>query len=742
MGRRKKRKLPGVSSVVPTTNKNTLLNILGLLVFLAGCIALISFFVFVIDEDEGRLLFLINQILVQFFGWTSIFVPFILIFLAGHFFNGDKFQIVKPNVTVGMAFMFLSLTGFTASGQVGEQMHAVLVFDFSHIGASIIYTISFIIGLILFFDASISHFLHATIEKIKGVFASTHQATQSGVATMADSAKEKQKEEEEKKEEKKRFDFISDEKAQKPKIAPPPSAPPADPAPQPAPITAAAAKEISIKPVSSANSSTWVYPPHTILRDIDQGDADRGDVNKNADIIEQTLESFGIRARVRELNKGPTVTQYALEITMGTKLSKITSLGNDLALALAAPTGAVRIEAPIPGRSLVGVEIPNIRSQMVTMKQLIDSEVFQNNPDPLLVPLGLDVSGRPAVYSIAKMPHVLIAGTTGSGKSVMLNAWLSTFLFRTRPDELRMIMVDPKRVELAMYNGIPHLLTEPIVEPQKIIAALQWTVSEMENRNKEFAQAGVRNLDGYNKLEHVQKKPYILFVIDELADLMMVASKEAEDYITRIAQMARATGIHLILATQRPSVDVITGLMKANIPTRLAFNVSSMVDSRVIIDGPGAEKLLGKGDMLFLPPDMAKPSRMQGAFVDDAEVSGVVNFLKSQVPEVQYTDEITAASASTSIGSTTGASPGAIGGGGTGEPTDDLLSQAIELISQFDKASASLLQRRLKVGYARAARILDQLEAAGYVGPSEGSKPREVLQRSASTDGEQQTQEE
>ncbi len=732
MGRKRKRKLPGVGSVMPTAQSSTLLNILGLLVFCVGCIAFISFFVFVIDEQEGRILFLINQIMVQFFGWTSIFIPFLLVFISGHFFKGDKFHIVKPNVTVGFAFMFLALTGFTGAGQVGDQMNAVLVYDFSRVGAGIIYAISFLIGLILFFDASISHFLHDTIQKIKSIFSATTSAATAG----ADSLKEKESVEKDAKdtgeEPKKRFDFISDEQAAPTKK--PPAAAPAIAAPEPVPAVVTA-QDISIKPVTGANSSTWVYPPHTIMRDIEQGDADRGDVNKNADIIEQTLESFGIRARVRELNKGPTVTQYALEITMGTKLSKITSLGNDLALALAAPTGAVRIEAPIPGRSLVGVEIPNIRSQMVTLKQLIDSEVFQNNPDPLLVPLGLDVSGRPAVYSIAKMPHVLIAGTTGSGKSVMLNAWLATFLFRTRPDELRMIMVDPKRVELAMYNGIPHLLTEPIVEPQKIISALQWTVAEMENRNKEFAQAGVRNLDGYNKLEHVEKKPYIVFVIDELADLMMVASKEAEDYITRIAQMARATGIHLILATQRPSVDVITGLMKANIPTRLAFNVSSMVDSRVIIDGPGAEKLLGKGDMLFLPPDMAKPSRMQGAFVDDAEVSGVVNFLKSQVPEVQYTDEITTSSTGISM---SGGRPAAAGGGassGSGEPADDLLNQAIELISQFDKASASLLQRRLKVGYARAARILDQLEEAGYVGPSEGSKPREVLQRQAPAAG-------
>jgi S-DNA-T family DNA segregation ATPase FtsK/SpoIIIE len=342
--------------------------------------------------------------------------------------------------------------------------------------------------------------------------------------------------------------------------------------------------------------------------------------------------------------------------------------------------------------------------------------------DPLLVPLGLDVSGEASASSIAKMPHVLIAGTTGSGKSVALNAWISTILFRAKPDEVRMILVDPKRVEMTGYNGIPHLLTDVIVEPDKILSALKWTVGEMEARYKEFAKVGVRNIEGYNALETVEKKPFILFVIDELADLMMFAPGDAEDLITRIAQMARATGIHLILATQRPSVDVITGLMKANIPSRLAFSVSSMIDSRVILDAPGAEKLLGKGDMLYLPPDQAKPRRIQGPFVTEKEVNDLVKFLKSQVPEVHYTEEITE-----NVGPVvSGGLP--IGGGGS--DNDPLFNQAIDIISQFDKASASLLQRRLKVGYARAARMLDELEAAGYVGPAEGSKPREVIKRS------------
>ena len=377
---------------------------------------------------------------------------------------------------------------------------------------------------------------------------------------------------------------------------------------------------------------------------------------------------------------------------------------------------------------MVGIEIPNRKPEIVTLKRLLSSSIFTDNMDPLLVPLGLDVSGQPQAASISKMPHVLIAGSTGSGKSVILNSWISTFQFRTKPEDLRMILVDPKRVELTLYNGIPHLLTEVIVDADKIISALKWTVAEMMNRYKVFSKVGVRNLEGYNNLENIEKMPYILFVIDELADLMIFAPGEAEDLITRIAQMARATGIHLILATQRPSVDVITGLMKANIPTRLAFNVSSMIDSRVIIDMPGAEKLLGKGDMLYLPPDQAKPRRIQGPFVTEKEVNQLVKFLKTQVPEVHYTQEVL--EQDVYVG----------GRGGTmvsnGDEKDPLFDQIVDLISPLEFASASLLQRKFRVGFARAARILDQLEAAGFVGPAEGSKPRQVLKRQVASSDE------
>ncbi len=469
----------------------------------------------------------------------------------------------------------------------------------------------------------------------------------------------------------------------------------------------------------------WEYPPLSLLSDGPSEKVDRGDTRHNAGIIEKTLDSFGISAKVVEVNSGPAVTQYAIQIALGTKVSKITSLSSDLALALAAPTGQVRIEAPIPGRNLVGVEIPNRGLEFVTLKRMLQSDSLQKTKSKLTVALGLDVSGRPLAADIGKMPHVLVAGTTGSGKSVLINAWICSLLFRTTPAEVRLILVDPKRVELTGYNGIPHLMTPVIVEPDKILSALRWAMTEMENRYKQFAEVGVRNIDGFNELSGFQAMPYIVILIDELADLMAYAPVEVEDTICRLAQMARATGIHLVLSTQRPSVDVITGLIKANVPSRIAFNVSSMIDSRVILDMPGAEKLLGRGDMLYIPADQSKPSRIQGTYVSDREVGKVVEFLRTKNTPVEYTEEVTNQPL-------TGWKKGGLkltGGGADGK--DALFEEAIRLVCQHDKASASLLQRRLSVGYARAARILDQLEAAGIIGPGEGSKPRDVLIKNA-----------
>lgn len=671
----------------------------GLLLLAFGLILLTAHILplFSGSDENGRILLILHRWVNDMFGWTAFLLPFIFIAFAGCLFSSDRLKLVKLNAPVGMLFIFISLNVYFGAGTVGGWINTNLVMDFQKAGTYIIGTVLLVIGAVLFFDTSIDRIVPA----IQQVFQKLALARKYRLGGLGKGVTVKGDE---------------DLPIPVPTIKTTPQGDPKDRPAQPDGKTSR--KDMQIRPVTASNSSTWVYPPLTLLKDTPQAEADRGDMNANCQIIESTLESFGIKARVVDRSMGPTVTQYALAYQQGVKLTKITALAGDLALRLATKTGAVRIQAPIPGKSLIGVEIPNIKPQIVTLRTMLESPVF-DTADPLMVPLGLDVAGNPVAASIGSMPHALIAGTTGSGKSVMLNAWLATILFRTRPDEVRMILVDPKRVELSPYNGVPHLIHEVIVDPPKVLNSLKWTVNEMDNRYKKLEQAGTRNIESYNKLPDIERLPYIIYVIDELADLMMVASKEAEDYINRIAQKARAVGIHLVLATQRPSVDIITGLLKSNIPTRLAFNVSSSVDSRVIIDDIGAEKLLGKGDMMYKPPDASKPQRIQGAFVDESEIAAVVGFLKSQVPDVQYMDEITKA-VTLNVGA--GESP-------ENKEKDPLFQQAVDIVSSFDKASASLLQRRLKIGYARAARLLDELEAEGIVGPSVGSKPREVLIR-------------
>ncbi len=703
-------RLPFLKSKI---NKNTVFNIIGF--FILGS-ALISFLSFldIFSPDQGKVLFILREQFNDYFGFLKFFLLVLLLIFSTYFFSTKKLKIIKPNITLGALLIYISLLGIFQSGKFGRLIYNHLSYDFSVIGAIFILSVVFIIGLILVLDTSIDAFVIFLYEILKSIFLFFKNYLFQREKKVFLENEEKKKLFEKK--------FVDETKGETKRTAVPDLVKPE--------LFKAKDKlpslnnnNLIIRPLNQP-STAWVYPPINLLSDFDQQEADYGDVNYNAQKIEETLASFGIRAKVRDVNRGPAVTQYAISITMGTKLSKITALANDLALALAAPTGQVRIEAPIPGKSLVGIEIPNIRPKIVTLKEMLLSPIFANNNDPLLVPLGLDVSGKPVATSISKMPHALIAGATGAGKSVLLNSWITTFLFRTKPDEVNLILVDPKRVELTLYNDIPHLLCPVIVDAKKIISALQWTVKEMESRYEEFSQAKVRNIEGYNALLGVKKKPYIIFIIDELADLMVFAPGEAESLITRVAQMARATGIHLILATQRPSVDVITGLMKANIPCRITFNVSSMVDSRVIIDMPGAEKLLGRGDMLYLPPDRAKPIRIQGPYISEKDVNQVVKFLKLQSPEVHYTEEIT--NQEVIIG---GRRDTTILGTEGGEEKDPLFDKALEIIMQNDKASASLLQRRLSIGYARAARILDQLEAAGYVGPAEGSKPRDVIRR-------------
>jgi S-DNA-T family DNA segregation ATPase FtsK/SpoIIIE len=439
-----------------------------------------------------------------------------------------------------------------------------------------------------------------------------------------------------------------------------------------------------------------------------------GNIDTNKLKVQKTLQTFGIEVEMGEVNVGPTVTQYTLKPAEGVKLAQITTLQNDLSLALAAHP--IRIEAPIPGKSLVGIEVPNKASAIVSIREMIDTPAFKNRKTNLSIALGKDVAGTPWVTNLDPMPHLLIAGATGSGKSVCINTIIMSLLYSNSPDDLKFIFIDPKRVELTVYNDIPHLLTPVITDVDKTINALKWVVGEMERRFEILSSTGKRNIQAYHA-EVDDGMPYIVVVIDELADLMAVAARDVEGAIIRLAQMARAVGIHLIVATQRPSVDVITGLIKANITARIAFNVASIVDSRTILDMSGAEKLLGKGDMLFISSDLSKPKRVQGAFVSDREISRVVEALKGKA-EPEYRSEIVEKPVS-------GASFDDMEDGAD----DELLAEAKETILRAGKASASFLQRRLRVGYARAARLLDLLEEQGFIGPGEGAKPREILVR-------------
>ncbi|MGO3727762.1 MAG: DNA translocase FtsK [Enterococcus viikkiensis] len=464
----------------------------------------------------------------------------------------------------------------------------------------------------------------------------------------------------------------------------------------------------------------YQLPPSTLLDSIpatDQSDEYKK-IEQNIKVLEKTFNSFGVDAKVVKASLGPSVTKFEVQPAVGVKVSKIVNLTDDIALALAAKD--VRMEAPIPGKSLIGIEVPNGTISTVSFRDIIEAQ--PNHPDKILeVPLGRDISGMVQTADLTKMPHLLVAGSTGSGKSVSINGIITSILMRAKPNEVKLMMIDPKMVELNVYNGIPHLLTPVVTNPRKAAQALQKVVQEMEERYEKFAATGVRNISGFNELV-IQKNledgqnrpilPFIVVIVDELADLMMVASNEVEDAITRLAQMARAAGIHMILATQRPSVDVITGIIKANVPSRIAFAVSSGTDSRTIIDSNGAEKLLGRGDMLFLPMGENKPIRVQGAFISDHEVEQIVEFVSDQ-QEAHYEEKMMPTEETTSSPSET--------------PQDELYEEAKALVVEMQTASISLLQRRFRIGYNRAARIVDELEGHGVIGPSTGSKPREVL---------------
>jgi S-DNA-T family DNA segregation ATPase FtsK/SpoIIIE len=663
--------------------RETVFSISQIFFFLVAGLILISF------SRQGVVLLKFNDLLVTYFSWSSIFLPFI--FLAFAFLMTKiKFPLGQPNVIVGGLLLFTSVITLGRAGILGLSAWEGMAALVTKVGAVIILVGTSLVGLIVLFNTSIDAVFKIAKnwwETVRGFIFGTTQMKIGGQLKLSRNGR--------------------DLSVNTPKPI------------TPAPAVASSKEPLEQKLVSNVpgQEAIWKYPSLDLLGEPELGKAERGDIRGNAATIEKTLESFGIDAKVVEVNLGPAVTQYALEVALGTKLSRITGLERDLALALAAPTGTIRIEAPIPGRSLVGIELPNRAAEFVSLRKMLESEEMSSHKSKLAVSLGLDVSGKPIIADIARMPHILIAGQTGSGKSVCINAFLASLLFRASPSEVKLILVDPKRVELTGYNGIPHLLSPVIVDPDKVLSALRWILAEMDRRYKLFAEAGARNIDGYNEMSGFQALPYIVLFIDELADIMLFSPVEVEDAVTRIAQMSRATGIHMVLATQRPSVDVITGLIKANIPSRIAFAVASQVDSRVILDTQGAEKLLGKGDMLYLPPEQAKPIRIQGAFVNDKEIEALTSFIKNQGIPTQYTNEVI-----------TMAKAGTVTIAGISGQIDELFGEAVKIVCQYDKASSSLLQRRLSIGYARAARIMDQLEASGVVSPSEGgSKAREVL---------------
>ena len=475
----------------------------------------------------------------------------------------------------------------------------------------------------------------------------------------------------------------------------------------------------------SVEDEHYEYPPIELLSKGSKKSL-KGGAKALTDIatkLQKTLYSFGVQAKVENVSVGPAITRYELKPAEGVRVSKIANLADDIALNLAAET--IRIEAPIPGKQAVGIEVPNIDKETVHFRDVVESDDFQDNNSKLSVALGKDVAGNMAIADIAKMPHALIAGATGSGKSVCINTIIASIIYKAKPSEVKLVMVDPKVVELSVYNGIPHLLIPVVTDPKKAAGALAWAVQEMDNRYNVFAQKGVRDLKGYNALvekeEGIGKLPQIVIIIDELADLMMVAAKEVEDSICRLAQKARAAGMHLIIATQRPSVDVITGIIKANIPSRIAFAVSSQVDSRTILDQVGAEKLLGKGDMLFYPAGSPKPSRIQGAFVSDEEVEKIVSFVKSN-GEAKYSEDILE-----SIEKSNKTDKELAEEAELDDDTDPFLMEAIDVVVETGQASTSFIQRRFKVGYARAGRIIDQMEERGVISGYQGSKPRQVL---------------
>lgn len=689
-------------------------------------------FLLIITGKAGVVGNWLNSYLRLLFGVGTFILPLLFLGLAITLFFSRRIQLTTARY-IGMVLLIFSALGLVHmgteqelmlddvqhyGGYIGFMSSVLLRLSISDAGAKVVLVTLLLVGLILTFSLSLRDMLAWLIpdRKLKLEVKERKKLTPlldkgeeelNIVKPQLNRSAEAEKEETEKKKSKKSEDKIFKElEINKP--------------------GAIKKKETTEFKQDETDYSGWQLPPLNLLSS-DSSEVYVSDkvLKENAEKIRQKLSQFDIEVTMKDVNIGPTVLQYTLQPQEGVKLNKITGLKNDLALALAAK--ALRIEAPIPGKSLVGIEVPNEKRMVVHLREMLESEEFSSFTSRLRLVIGRDVSGMPVIDDLGGMPHLLIAGATGSGKSVGMNTFLLSLLYQNSPQDLKFIMVDPKRVELTPYNGIPHLLTPVITEPDKAHSALKWAVAEMNRRYQDFAEKGYKNIKEYNEAE---AKPLhkIVIVIDELADLMMQANKkETEALICRIAQMARAVGMHLILATQRPSVDVITGVIKANIPTRIAFTVTSGVDSRTIIDCVGAEDLLGMGDMLYLPGNMSRPIRVQGVYVSTKEIERVTNHIKLTI-EPNYDDSIVSSGGGIGEG---GFDTGMVGTGGDGMDQDNLYNEALELIRSTGKASASLLQRRLSVGYARAARLLDILEEHGMIGPANGAKPREIYMDSS-----------
>lgn len=665
--------------------------------------------------------------------WIGIYIILLGTLLYTHIQSYENLLAASSNTSILKATwttFFDYVSGNASSGQIGGGMIGAILFAFcyylfSSVGAKIVAIFSILIGIIFLTEFSLGDFVTKLVSQSKSNMKKLLDKVKSNKAGKPDDKVDELIEEDyvpaepiiETKEEAYptvtyAFDEQQVEQATNTKENKRNS--------KDTEVEDEVDDDVDVMPMTEAENPEYILPSPSLLTEPAQNSQyhDKAQIQSVVRKLERTFHSFGVKARVTKVNVGPAVTKYEVYPEAGVKVSKIVSLHDDLALALAAKD--IRIEAPIPGKSAVGIEVPNQEIAMVSLREVLDT-ITTNQASKLLVGLGKDISGDAVLAELNKMPHLLIAGATGSGKSVCVNGIITTILMRTKPHEVKMMMIDPKKVELNVYNGIPHLLAPVVTDPKKASRALKKVVSEMERRYELFSDTGTRNIEGYN--EYVRKYnrtideteqqpnlPYIVVIVDELADLMMVASSDVEDSITRLAQMARAAGIHLIIATQRPSVDVITGVIKANIPSRIAFSVSSSTDSRTILDSGGAEKLLGRGDMLFLPVGSSKPIRVQGAFLSDDEVERIVDHCIEQ-QKASYQEEMIPEDTNDVVE----------------EVDDELFDDAVQLVTEMQSASVSMLQRRFRIGYTRAARLIDAMEARGIVGPYEGSKPRAVL---------------